>query len=302
MSKTEQIYKEVTAALLEEMDNAKGVWNRPWTTAGLARNAVSRKKYRGGNQFLLTLAALRRNYSSPFWMTFKQAKALGGHVKKGEKGVGILYCARKSIDGGDDADNEEENEERSYFMVRAYRVFNLEQTTVDPADFAICQGSEPERKARAERIIRNSGASIHYGGDEACYIPALDMIRMPPRSAFDEASGLYATAFHELGHWTGHESRLNRTFGRMGSKQYAYEELVAEFTSAFFCAETGIEGKLQHAEYLNGYRELLESDSRAVLRAASDAQKAADLILACENGGEGDRPANQADGESRKAA
>ncbi|MGO8737597.1 ArdC family protein [Rhodoblastus sp.] len=210
-------------------------------------------------------------YPSHAWMTFKQALDKGAHVRKGEHGTHVVFTKPIVFKGEDD-----EIEKRS--MLREYTVFNVAQIE----DFAITEtplAPEPERHAAVDAFIAATQADIRHGGDKACFVPALDFINLPPVSSFTSIEPYYATALHELGHWSGHKPRLDRDLtGRFGTRAYAAEELVAEFTAAFLCAHLGITGELRHAGYIEHWLDLLRHDDRAIFTAASKASQAADYL------------------------
>jgi antirestriction protein ArdC len=167
---------------------------------------------------------------------------------------------------------------------RASHVFNTDQ--VDGANITVPDVPLFETDEAIDRLVTDTGAEIRHSGEQACYIPSRDEIHMPDRARFVGTTSsspretYYSTVFHELGHWSGHESRLNRTFGRWGEHDYHFEELVAELTAAFLCAETGLTNDVRpdHAQYIEGYLKLLKSSDKAIFAAAAAASKAADLI------------------------
>jgi antirestriction protein ArdC len=235
-------------------------------------NAITGRAYSGVNIPILWGAAARSGFPTPQWLTFKQALAAGGHVRKGERSTMVVFTKRISI--GDDDDPE------TISMLRTYAVFNIAQADgiTDPL-FAQPVGPEPLADADVEVFMARTGARIRSGGSQAFYIPSNDTIRMPPLSSFDEAASYYATLLHELGHWTGHPARLDRDLtGRFSSHAYAAEELIAELTSAFLCSELGIRGELRHAGYIQDWISLLTDDTRAIFTAAAWASAAASYL------------------------
>jgi antirestriction protein ArdC len=240
-------------------------------------NVTTGNAYQGVNVILLWMAGGR--FKRPHYLTYKQAQAIGGNVRKGEHGFQIC----KVLQGIAQPKNEGE-EARGYTSLKFYTVFNVEQCENLPADISdvepVTARHNDERDATIEEFIAATGANYsETGGDRAFYMPSQDCVRMPTFESFNAASSYYATAFHELGHWTGHAKRLNREFGkRFGDKAYAAEELVAELTSAFLCAEFNIDGELRHAGYIGNWIALLKDDSKAFFTAASAAQKAADHL------------------------
>ncbi len=279
------LYDDVTAQIVRELEAGAVPWVKPWASSGaplgMPRSAATRRPYSGINVLILWDALLRRGYASQEWLTFRQALALGGNVRKGERGVTICYAdsfvpraERESAGQGD------EDPKRVPFLKR-FTVFNIEQ----------CEGLPPEivappkpiaaqgRHNAAEALIAATGADIRIGGGEAYYNPREDFIRMPPAGDFVSAADYYCTILHELGHFSAHPSRLNRDLSRFGDQAYAREELIAELCSAFLCAHLGIVPQVRHAGYLDHWLKILKSDSRAIFHAASQASKAADFLL-----------------------
>jgi antirestriction protein ArdC len=287
------LYQEVTDRIIAEMEAGRLPWVKPWDTAhascavGLPRNAVSGKPYSGINILLLWGAVIERGFPGQLWLTFKQAKALGGTVRKGERGTVIVYADRFVPDQERQQAKAEDREAVAVPFLKRYRVFNAAQCDNLP-DRVMRQVSplpamsvEPE----ADRLAKATGADIRIGGDRAFYAPEQDYVQVPPQPAFRAPIDYYRTLFHELGHWTGHGSRLGRDqSGRGKTKTYAREELVAELCAAFVCATLSITPAVRHADYLGAWLDVLKEDKRAIFRAASQASKAADFLLALADG------------------
>jgi antirestriction protein ArdC len=217
------------------------------------------------------MTAMERGYRDTRWLTFKQALDQGGHVKKGEKGTKVVFW--KKLEKEDD-----EGEKKKILLAREYTVFNVEQ----------CEGlaviptgnSHVPTEDEVLEMVKGVGVVVQEGGARACYIPSLDVVQMPSAKDFADQGAYRSVLLHETAHWTGHASRLNRDFsGRFGSEAYAFEELVAELGSAFMCATLGVEGKLQHAEYIANWLQVLKGDKFAVFTAARLAQEAMELVL-----------------------
>jgi antirestriction protein ArdC len=275
-------YAEVTARILAELETGAAPWVKPWSvTAGrnMPMNATTGNAYQGANVVLLWMATHSR-FKQPHFLTYNQAKQAGGHVREGEKSCAtickVLQGVAKPKDG--------ETEGRAFSSMKFYAVFNVEQCDGLPADLVSIEPRKPnnndERDATIEEFIAATGADYsETGGDKAFYSPGFDCVKMPAFDHFKSAAAYYSTAFHELGHWTGAEKRCNRTFGkRFGDRAYAAEELVAELTAAFLCAEFSIDGQLRHAGYIDNWIALLKDDAKAFFTAASAAQKAADFL------------------------
>jgi antirestriction protein ArdC len=232
-------------------------------------------------------------------MTYKQAQELGANVRKGEHGSLVVYA--NSITKTE-TNEKGEDTEREIPFVKGYTVFNVEQVDGLPAHY-YAQPVNPlplsERIENADRFITNTASTIQHGGNLAFYAPARDVIQLPPFEAFKDKESYYATALHELTHWTKHERRLDRDFGRQkfGDAGYAREELVAELGAAFLCADLGITPEIRedHAAYLGHWLTVLKEDKRAIFSAAANAQRAADFL-------NGLRPQQQQQEEESDAA
>lgn len=272
------VYDIITERIIEQLEQGTVPWRKPWTT-GTARNLVSKKAYRGVNVFVLASAP----FASPFWLTFKQAKELGGSVKAGEKGYPVIFWSFPTEE--QKAEALANGRERGP-IVRYYTVFNVEQCDgiEAPADMTPTL-SDAERIAEAERIVAempNRPATEPSGS--AWYRASTDTVGMPPFSSFDKPESFYSTLFHELAHATGHASRLGRDgiaeVTHFGSTTYAKEELVAEMGAAMLCGAIGIEAVTieQNAAYVANWLTKLRNDHRLVVVAAAQAQKAADYI------------------------
>jgi antirestriction protein ArdC len=218
-------------------------------------------------------------YATPRFLTFKQASELGGNVRRGERGTKVYFV--KQLQVRDSADDEAAM--RVVPMMREYTVFNVDQCEDLPARITAPGEFKPrnadQRDVTIDEFLAESGATIREGFGEAYYRSGDDVISLPRFEAFKNAAHFYSTAFHELGHWTGHKSRLERDLRhRFGERAYAAEELVAELCSAFLCAEFSIDGDLRHAGYIQNWIGLLKADSRAFFTACSKAQAAADFL------------------------
>ncbi|WP_031553029.1 ArdC family protein [Parvularcula oceani] len=283
------LYEEVTARIIAQMEEGTVPWVQPWTAEeaggpvlGLPQNAATRRAYSGINILLLWGAAQEQGRESQLWLTFKQALALGGAVRKGEKGTTIVYADRFTPESERQKAEESGEAAREVAFLKRYTVFHVNQCDGLPDDAVTSRASLSPRQIEpeAERLIQATGADVRVGGDRAYYVPSQDFIQVPPQAAFRDQINYYRTCFHELGHWTGHATRLARDLAtRFGTKDYAREELVAEMASAFLCAEMGIVPTVRHADYLANWLAVLREDKRAIFRAASLASKAADFVL-----------------------
>lgn len=271
-----QIYEIITDRICAMLEAGTIPWRKGWAGGDATPvSAVSKKEYRGVNHFLLRCAG----FASPYWLSFKQAQERGGHVRKGEKGMPVVFWKQYEREG-------ENGEKRRVPVLRYYTVFNVAQIDGLRMEFP-----EPEIKAHrpieeAEAIVAHmpNRPTIIHGEARAYFRPALDVVNMPAPGLFDMPEEYYGTLFHELTHSTGHESRLNRrpsTEPRsFGDPAYAREELVAEMGAAFLCAACGIErATLENsAAYIASWLKALRNDPKAVVIAAAQAQRAADYI------------------------
>lgn len=273
-------YAEITATILEAMKGGNAPWVKPWRElpadqSGAPHNAHTGRAYRGINTILGWIAAEKNGYSSQGWLTYKQATELGGNVKKGEKSkLQVVFFKTLEVKDKDDADKVSRIP-----LIRLASVFNVEQCE----NLKLPKREIVVRDTAADEEVRTLAGKLDMklsiGGDRACYMPALDLVKVPPAAAFNEDAAALATFFHEAGHWSGAKHRLNRDLtGRFGSQAYAFEELVAELCSAFLCSERRVNGSLQHPEYLRNWISVLENDDKAFMKAASLAQAAADYI------------------------
>lgn len=310
------IYADVTTKIIAALEQGTRPWKRTWVggpadACGPLRAAGI--PYRGVNVLILSLAAAAMGYRSPYWMTYRQARNEGGHVCKGEKATQVVKCividraasrarseamadkagdrdARGPADINADANDEGAPEARAdapdpLRVLRPYAVFNADQIAGLPSKFRAAP-ADPQRAGRAraidgpEAFFAATGARIVIGGTQPAYVPRLDVICMPPISAFFTARDFYAALGHEIIHWTGHPSRLGRLKGAAQRPDYAFEELIAEIGACFVAAHLGLEPAYdQSASYLASWLECLRSDDRAIFRAASAAQRAADHVL-----------------------
>lgn len=284
------IYAEVTARIIAELEAGRVPWVQPWDSAaaspGLPRNAATGRAYSGINILLLWGAVIERGYAAQGWLTFRQALNAGGCVRKGEQGVTICFADRFTPEAEKARAAETGDDPRRIPFLKRFTVFNVAQCDGLPEAMTAAAPPLPARELVpvAEALIAATGADFRIGGDKAFYCPSADYVQVPPQPAFAKQINYYRTALHELGHWTGHQSRLARDLsGRFGSPSYAREELCAELASAFLCSALGIAPTVRHADYIGSWLEVLRADDRAIFRAASLASKAADYLLACQS-------------------
>jgi antirestriction protein ArdC len=280
------LYQEITDKIIAELEKGSVPWVQPWAGVsaplGLPRNAATRRAYSGINILILWCAVAERGFTGQNWLTFRQALKIGAHVRKGEKGTTVVYADRFVPYRERTRAAETGYEPEAIPFLKRFTVFNIDQCEDLPEDLAPPPPPVNDNLIlpQAEALIRATGAALRIGGTRAFYVPSADFIQVPPPSAYFEPVNWHRAVCHELGHWTGHESRLNRDFsGGFGSSPYAREELIAEMTGAFVCAALSIVPTVRHADYLANWLEVLREDNRAIIRAASAASKAADYLL-----------------------
>ena len=303
------IYARITERIVTELERGVRPWVQPWSV-GNTTGRITRplrhngEPYSGLNVLLLWSEAMARGFLAPTWMTFRQARELGGHVRKGEKGAPVCYYdtfTKETVD-----DTGASREERIPFL-KHYVVFNTEQCEALPPHFYPAAAPQPTLEAEAGRIaavdrfIANLGTEIIHGGNRACYAQQADRISMPPFATFITPAAYYSTLLHEIVHSTKHPSRLDRDCGRKhwGDEGYAREELVAELGSAYLCAdlEIGLTERDDHASYISSWLTVLKNDKRAIFHAAALAERAASWLHARQPGaGEGDPEPSAGDG------
>ena len=285
----QDVYSRITNRIVADLEAGVRPWHQPWNAEHAAGKITRPLRFNGApysgiNVIMLWSEAVERGYSAPIWMTFRQAKELGGHVRKGEHGTSVVYAStfkRAELD-----EETGEDVERDIPFMKGYTVFNVEQieslpdhyyaTAVEPAL------AEGERIAALEAFFSHTGADVRHGGNRAYYAPGPDYIQMPHFEFFEDPESYYSTLGHETTHWTRHPSRLDRDFGRkrFGDEGYAMEELVAELGSAFLSADLGLtpEVREDHAAYIGSWIKVLKEDKRAIFSAAAHAQRAVTFL------------------------
>ena len=289
------IYQAVTDRILSILDQGVAPWRQPIRGTGsdglLPTNLESLRAYRGINVFLLAMTSWAEGFGSPYWMTYRQAAAKGGHVRKGQKGSLVIFWKQYATR------DKKTDEPINVPVLRHYTVFNAEQcegielpSPTAPVDSETEQSQfEPNEACAAIVAGYAGGPVIEHRGSRACYRPRTDTVQIAEPERFETRESYYATLFHELAHSTGHSKRLDRGLDKdlkpFGSPDYSREELVAEFASAFLAAAAGIGVQTveQSASYIDGWRKKLRSDKKIVVTAAGAGQRAADLILGTEH-------------------
>ncbi|PSJ42338.1 ArdC family protein [Allosphingosinicella deserti] len=286
-TRASSLYAEVTDRIIAELEAGRLPWVQPWDSAScgpaMPHNGGTGRHYSGINVLILWSAVVEGGYSSHRWLTFRQALALGGHVRKGEKGTIVCYADRFTPRDEAEKARDEDGQAKAVAFLKRFVVFNVDQCDGLPSELIGAQEALGEREAipHAEALIAATGAEIRIGGGLAFYAPDPDFVQVPPQQYYPHQINWYRTLLHELGHWTGHSSRLGRVqSGFLGGAAYAREELVAELTSAFTCASLAIQPTVRHSDYIGAWLDVLRGDDKAIFRAASAASKAADYLLA----------------------
>lgn len=277
-------YEIINNKIMELLKSGTVPWRKTWNAqTNSPKNLVSKKEYRGINLWILGCS----EFSSPYWLTFKQAADKGGHVKKGSKSTPVIFYRVVDRKDAELTDGEETDGKGKYGILKYYSVFNWQQTEGIPEPPTIEIVNTFTTIERAEQIIAGMPLKprINYGGNQPAYSPALDYVKMPAPEAFETPEEYYSTLFHEMAHSTGHASRIGRKGilepSYFGSHLYSKEELVAEMSAAFLCGHAGIEQKVleNSAAYIHGWLKALKNDKTLLIHAAAQAQKASDYIL-----------------------
>ena len=275
-SNKNDIYQEVTNAIVECLEMGNIPWVKPWASTEdfLPINAASGKHYSGINTMILWARQFKNDFTSNQWVTYKQAVELGGKVKKGEKSVRCIFYKPLKIE------DEETQEEKVIPMLKTFNLFNVEQCEGLTLKFKPSSEPKQAKNLISLEVARANGAKVVQGGNRAYYSLSSDNIHMPFFESFNIDAGFEAVLFHELTHWTGANTRLNRDMGgSMKSDSYAKEELIAEMGAAFLCATYNVkQDMLIHSGYIQSWLKALKSDKKAIFTAAAAAQKATDFI------------------------
>lgn len=272
-----KVYDLITEHILALLESGVCPWRRPWHLASPLppQNFATGRSYQGINLFLLSVSG----FESPYYLTFRQVSDRGGQVRKGSRGIPVVFWSLRESDQLDT-----KGKPKSFPFLRYYTVFNAAQIENVPFPVPTGRGEGFQPWEAADAVVANwtGKPEIQHGFSRACYLPGLDQVHLPSRESFYSFADYYSTLFHELGHSTGAAHRLNRLVSaKFGDGAYGREELVAEMTAAFLCAHCGIDHGIaqQQAAYLDGWLKALKEDSRLIVQAASLAQKAAHLIL-----------------------
>ncbi len=274
------VFAIITNRIIEQLENQVIPWRKPWTEGGHPQNLFSKRPYTGMNTWLLGSLGYAQNY----FLTWKQLKAVGASVKKGEKGTMVVFWKRLAPEQG--KDNKEPQKVNA--VLRYYFVYNIAQIDHLPDVLTIPYPPDTVNQISAcDEIIERmpNCPTIKHGKQKAYYDPLNDYINMPKQGSFDSLISYYGTLFHELVHSTGHQSRLNRREivepNSFGSELYSIEELTAEIGACYLNSITGIMNKEfeNSVAYIKGWIERLRNDKRLIVYASGQAQKATDYIL-----------------------
>lgn len=275
MNSKQSIAQTITDNVIKALEAGTAPWVKPWHNRGVDApyNPVAKRYYNGINFVQLSMMPA----STDYWVTYKQAQSVGAQVRKGSKGVPVIYFSPLEVQ------DQVTNEIKKIPMLKTYVVFNADQ--VDGLELpAPAERNMNESIASCEAFIKAQRAEFKFGGNRAFYVPSLDYIQLPELDQFKSSADYYATALHELSHWTGHESRLDRKISnKFGNEAYAFEELVAELGSAMLCAHNKIDGQLQHASYIASWLKVLNDDPKNILKASALAQKILDYTTKSTN-------------------
>ncbi|MFK0333877.1 ArdC family protein [Rhizobium sp. NPDC090275] len=283
------VHARVTDRIVADLQKGVRPWVQPWSVARASRPVTrplrhNGEPYSGMNVLLLWAEAMSHGFSSPTWMTYRQASELGGQVRKGERGSLVVYAGQFTRTEVDDRGDEVE---KGIPFLKTYSVFNVEQIEDLPDgyyDKPTLVVDPVKRIEHAERFFANTGAVIRHGGPQAFYSPVSDHIQMPPRAAFRDAASYVAVLAHEQVHWTAKADRVGRDLSQYAKNkcERAMEELIAEVGSALVCADLGIVPELEprpdHAAYVASWLTFLGNDTRAIFRAAAQAQRAVNFL------------------------
>ena len=283
------LYDDITNKIIAELEEGRVPWVQPWGTAAakaplaMPKNAATGRGYSGINVLILWGAVIQHGFPGQSWLTFRQALSLGGNVRKGEHGTTVVYADRFIPDDEKKRARETGEDAHAIPFLKRFTVFNAAQCEGLPKDVAVAAPPPPPGliEPKVEALIQATGIDFRIGGNRAYYVPAHDYVQVPPPNAYFQPINWHRTALHELGHASGAVHRLNRNLsGSFGSKLYSVEEITAELISAFCCASLGIVPTVRHADYIGSWLACLREDNRAIIRAASQASKAADWLLA----------------------
>jgi antirestriction protein ArdC len=296
IAKRKDIYKEITDFVINHLESGNVIWRKGWNSLGLPRNIITDYKYRGWNLYYLNFIIVLQNYKTPYFLTYKQTQEKGAHIRKREKGYPVIYWAVIEDKVTSSASKQIQTEEKdgspkTRLVPKLYTVFNIDQTDglTLPKVEKIFKNHTQKIEA-CEEVLTNmvDKPVVKHQGDKTWYSRLIDTINMPNNNLFNTDADYYATLFHELSHSTGHEKRLNRKelIENDGFKEnYSKEELTAELAATFLCGICGVEQTtlVNSTAYIQGWLKALKDDKTLIVKAASQAQAAAENILRYTN-------------------
>jgi len=284
--KFNDLAEAVTNEIIALLETGTVAWRKPWTSFGMPQNAATHRNYEGFNAFYLNMVTISKNYTAPFFMTYKQANQLGANVRKGEKGYPIVFWKIDNVFKGivKDEKGDDEATFRKRFVPFIWTVFNIDQ--IDGIEFDLTQDEKRPNDiiAECQHIVTDMphAPKINHGGNQAYYSQISDYVQMPDFDSFINSELYYKTLFHELIHSTGHKNRLDRFSGEVNDRdEYSKEELTAELGAAFICAKTGLMASTieTSAAYIKAWLKVLKNDKSLIFSAATKAGKAANYII-----------------------
>lgn len=280
------LYQVITDRIIAELEAGRVPWVQPWAAASaplaMPQNALTGRRYSGVNILILWDTVIRRGFGTQSWLTFRQALSAGGSVRKGERGTTVVYASRFTPGEGQTVEPARSDSRVAIPFLKRFTVFNTDQCDGLPETLSEPLPPVPgdTMPPSIDALMKASGAVVRIGGDQAFYSVTHDYVQVPCPDAFRVPVNFARTLAHEMSHWSGAASRLGRDqSGRFGSKAYFVEECVAELSAAFVCASLGIVPTVRHADYLGAWLDIMREDNRAIVRAASAASKAADVLL-----------------------
>jgi len=285
------LYQEVTDKIIAALEAGTAPWQRPWTALaefGTPHNGITGRHYNGINTVLLFLEAQARGFADSRYMTFKQASEAGFKIRKGAKSIPVYFFKKLEVEERDPDTGESKTKGIPYLT--EYRVFNAQDIEGIPVPATANHHWEPIDVM--EKLVKRLGVEIQYGGNRAFYDVTKDNIRLPLRGQYPSKEAFYGTLAHEIAHWTGAPSRLNRQFGRFGDEAYSREELRAEIGAAMLAAQYGVPTSIEdHSAYVSSWIKALKNDKREIFRAASDASKIVTFLIGEGESATLDKPA-----------
>ena len=270
------IYQDVTNKIVQEIETGALPWVKEWGCfSGLPENAITGRQYNGINTLILCLMGGELGFASHRWCTYKQARDVNSYVRKGEKSIPVIFYKplTKDVENALGA-----MKEITIPMMRVFNVFNLDQLDGFADEPTI---NATEKLPNIDDFINMTGVKLVPGSP--AFVPSMNWVHMPPIDKFETNTSYYATLFHELIHWSGNKTRLDRDMSnRFGDAGYAMEELVAELGAAFLCAKFGVTGEVRHAGYIEHWLKVLKNDNKAIFKAAAEASKAVEYLTSAK--------------------